>query len=92
MNASIDFIDQSRENTLLIPEEVVYKEKGKDYVLVKQGDNGESARVVVKLGISDDKNVEVLSGVTKDDRIIAKSKSYSLPKDTRGKNPFMPGR
>lgn len=91
MNASVDFIDQSKENTLLIPVEVVHKEKGGSYVLVKQGDNGEPARAAVKLGISDDKNVEVLSGVTKDDKIIIKSKLYSLPKDTRGKNPFMPG-
>jgi len=91
MNASVDFIDQSKENTLLIPVEVVHKEKEGNYVLVKQGDNGELVRAAVKLGISDDKNVEVLSGVTKDDRIIIKSKMYSLPKDTRGKNPFMPG-
>ncbi|MCX5693165.1 MAG: HlyD family efflux transporter periplasmic adaptor subunit [Candidatus Omnitrophica bacterium] len=91
MNASIDFIDQSKENTLLVPVEAVYKEKEGNYVLVKQGYNGELVRAAVKLGISDDKNVEVLSGITKDDRIIIKSKMYNLPKDTRGKNPFMPG-
>jgi len=91
MNASIDFIDQSKENTLLLPIEAVYKEKGSSYVLVKQANETEPVRAAVQLGISDDKNVEALSGITKEDRIIIKSKAYSLPKDTRGKNPFMPG-
>jgi len=91
MNASVDFIDQSADNVLLIPVEAVYKEKENSYVLVKQNKGSEPVRAVVKLGISDDKNVEALSGVTKYDRIIVKSKTYSIPKDTRGKNPFMPG-
>jgi multidrug efflux pump subunit AcrA (membrane-fusion protein) len=92
MNASIDFIDQSSESALLIPAEAVYKEKDGNYVLVRQGNEAQPVRAAVKLGISDDKNVEVLSGISKDDRIILKSKMYSLPKNTRGKNPFMPGR
>jgi len=91
MNASIDFIDQSNDNALLIPAEAVYKEKDVSYVLVKQSEDAQPVRAAVKLGISDDKNVEVLSGITKDDKIIIKSKMYSLPKNTRGKNPFMPG-
>lgn len=92
MNASINFIDQSRENILLIPVEAVSKGKEGSYVLVMQGDGGEPVRAAVKLGISDDKNIEVLSGISETDRIILKSKVYSLPKDNRGKNPFMPGR
>ncbi len=91
MNASIDFIDQSSDNALLIPVEAIYKEKDASYVLVKQGEDAQPVRAAVKLGISDDKNVEVLSGITKDDKIILKSKTYSLPKNTRGKNPLMPG-
>jgi macrolide-specific efflux system membrane fusion protein len=91
MNASIDFIDQSSDNALLIPAEAVYKEKDVSYVLVKQGGDAQPVRAAVKLGISDDKNAEVLSGITKDDIVIIKSKTYSLPKNTRGKNPLMPG-
>ncbi len=91
MNASIDFIDQSKENALIIPLEAVYKEKENSYILVKQANKAEPVRAAVQLGISDDKNIEVLSGIAKDDRIIIKSKTYSLPKNTRGKNPFMPG-
>ncbi|MDP2911154.1 MAG: hypothetical protein Q8N76_02340 [Candidatus Omnitrophota bacterium] len=92
MNASVDFIDQSKENTLLIPLEAVYKEKGNNYVLVKQANEIEPVRAAVKLGISDDKNVEVVSGISENDKIIIKVKKYSIPKNTTGTNPFMPSR
>jgi macrolide-specific efflux system membrane fusion protein len=90
MNASVDFIEQGKVNALLIPEEAVYREKEENYVLVKQNNGKEPLKVGVKLGISDDKNVEVLSGINEHDRIIVKTKKYALPKNTVGSNPFMP--
>jgi len=90
MNASVDFIEQSKENTLVIPQEAVYKEKDENFVLVKRNNGKEPVRVAVKLGISDDKNIEVLSGLNENDRIILKAKKYSLPKNNIGGNPFMP--
>lgn len=92
MNASIDFIEQSKQDILLIPLEAVSKERGGNYVLVKRDNGSESLRATVKIGISDGKNVEVVSGINPDDRIILKEKKYSLPKNTTGTNPFMPGR
>ncbi|MFH0739461.1 MAG: efflux RND transporter periplasmic adaptor subunit [Candidatus Omnitrophota bacterium] len=91
MNATVDFIEQSKEGTLLIPVEAVYREKEETYCLVRQSNGKEPAKVRVMLGVSDDKNIAVLSGITEKDRIIIKSKKYSLPQNTRGKNPFMPG-
>ena len=92
MNASIDFVEQGKENALLIPQEAVNKEKDEDFVYLKQNNGKEPLAVKVKLGISDDKNVEVLSGLKENDRIILKAKKYSLPKNTAGGNPFMPAR
>jgi len=90
MNANVDFIEQEKENILLIPKEAIYKENGDNYVLIKQNNAKEPFKRQVMLGISDDKNVEVISGITENDRIILKTKRYSLPKSTTGKNPFMP--
>ncbi len=90
MNASVDFIEQSRENALLIPQEAAYKEKDEDFVYVKQNNGRQPQAVRVKLGISNDKNVEVLSGINENDRIILKAKKYRLPKNNIGSNPFMP--
>ena len=92
MNASVDFIEQGKVNALLIPQEAVQKEKEENFVYIKQNNGKEPRRVAVKLGISDDKNIEVISGINQDDRIIVKSKKYALPKSTTGGNPFMPAR
>jgi macrolide-specific efflux system membrane fusion protein len=91
MNASVDFIQQGKENALLIPQEALFKEKDEDFVWVRYDNNQEPQQVRVKLGISDDNNVEIISGIKADDKIVLKTKKYSLPKSTTGKNPFMPG-
>jgi len=90
MNASVDFIQQDRENILLIPADAVYKENGANYVLLKQNNGKEPLKTTVTLGITDDKNIEVISGIKKNDVIIAKKRKYALPKSAIGKNPFMP--
>jgi len=96
MNASVDFIEEGRENALLIPEEAVSRRKDGNYVFVKRNDAGgalsDALEVSVELGESDGKNIEVLSGITKDDKVIMKEKKYSLPKNDLGTNPFMPNR
>ena len=91
MNTTVDFIEQDKGNILLIPLEAVYKEKEEAYCFVKLSNGAEPLKTVIKLGISDDKNVEVLSGISEKDRIIVKSKKYNLPKSNVGRNPFMPG-
>ncbi|MDD2702819.1 MAG: efflux RND transporter periplasmic adaptor subunit [Candidatus Omnitrophica bacterium] len=92
MNATVDFIEQDKENILVIPAEAVYKDNGDRYVLVSRGTGQELLKTPVTLGITDDKNIEVISGVTAGDKIMLKSKKYSLPRNNIGKNPFMPGR
>ncbi len=93
MNTNIDFITQSKEDILLIPLEAVHKEKDESFVYVKQGNNSkEPVKVRVKLGISDDKNTEVISGVSEKDTVIITGKKYALPKSDSGSNPFFPAR
>jgi macrolide-specific efflux system membrane fusion protein len=92
MNANVDFIEQSKAKTLIIPQEAVHKEKEETFVYVKQNNGAEPVRQGVTLGMSDDKNVEVLKGITENDKIVVKTKKYVLPTSTTGKNPFMPSR
>lgn len=90
MNATIDFVEKGSDSALLIPVAAVIKEKGKDYVLLKN--NGDQPqRREVALGLTDEKNIEVLSGITADDRIVVSDKKFNLPASTRGKSPFFPG-
>jgi len=91
MNATVDFIIQSKDNALLIPEEAVIRENKGNFVLLKQSGSGEPVKTSIELGISDGKNIEVISGIKSDDRIVSRVSKYSLPKKANGKNPFMPG-
>ncbi|MDD5730605.1 MAG: efflux RND transporter periplasmic adaptor subunit [Candidatus Omnitrophica bacterium] len=92
MNATVDFLVQDKKNILVIPVEAVSK-NGENYVLLKQANSKEPVKARVKLGISDDKNVEIVSGIDENDRIVVKSKKYSLPKSSiSGSNPFSPFR
>lgn len=94
MNATINFIEKSSSHALLVPLEAVHREKGKDqsYVLLKQDNDNQPVERIVELGIFDDKNVEILSGINEKDKIMVKAKKYFLPKSDTGTNPFMPAR
>lgn len=90
MNANIDFVTDSRTDVLLLPQDAVGADNGASYVLVSEG--GEMVKRPVTLGLTQDKNVEIVSGITQNDTVIVKTKKYSLPKSDLGKNPFMPTR
>ncbi len=94
MNASIDFIVEKKDNTLLLAQEAVTTENGQSFVLVRVGVNGQDfVSRQVTLGVSQDKNVEILSGLAADETVIVRSKRYTLPKTSSlGNNPFMPRR
>ncbi|MDD5552530.1 MAG: efflux RND transporter periplasmic adaptor subunit [Candidatus Omnitrophica bacterium] len=92
MNASIDFIEKSKEGILTIPKEAVRQEKEESYVLLKQEGSGEPVMTRVILGASDDKNVEIISGIGAADTIIISKEKYALPRASSGGSPFLPGR
>lgn len=92
MNTTIDFVVDNKEGIVLLPSDAVVKEKNEIYVLVKQNGKKEPAKRLIRLGISDDKNVEVIEGVGINDKVLVKTKKYTIPKSNIGSNPFMPAR
>ncbi|MDO8489548.1 MAG: HlyD family efflux transporter periplasmic adaptor subunit [Candidatus Omnitrophota bacterium] len=92
MNATVNFIAQSKTDALIVPMDAIHKEKDESYVLVKEGFGKEPVKRLVKIGISDDKNSEILSGLSVTDKIIIKTKKFVLPTGATGRNPFMPSR
>lgn len=90
MNATVDFKSEGKENALLIPVSAVQKGKNESFVLLKQEGSKQPVKRIVELGMTDDKNFEVLSGLGKNDTIIVKVKKYVLPTGTIGSNPFSP--
>lgn len=93
MNASVDFIVEKKEGVLLVPAEAVIKDNGNTFVLVSQPEGKEPLRQPVTLGLSDDKNVEITSGLEAGEDLLVKTKKYALPRSAdSGTNPFMPSR
>ncbi|KPK99193.1 MAG: hypothetical protein AMJ95_00085 [Omnitrophica WOR_2 bacterium SM23_72] len=92
MNATVNFIEKSKENSLLLPAEAVLTEKEGTFVYVKEPRKAVPVKRQVQLGISENKSVEIISGISADDTVIVKTKKYALPTAQSGENPFMPRR
>lgn len=83
MSANIDIIEQSKENVLLIPLEAVKRDEEGSFVLISSGSGNKPVKRSVHLGVSDDKNVEVISGLGEEDTIIIKTQP-TLPTAKKG--------
>ncbi|MBF0478856.1 MAG: efflux RND transporter periplasmic adaptor subunit [Candidatus Omnitrophica bacterium] len=90
MNATIDFRDKFKKDIMLLPVDVVKVQKTGAYVMVKTGP-GKSEKRTVTVGITDNTNIEIVSGLTTNDIVVAQNKKFVMPKST-GANPFMPAR
>lgn len=90
MNTTINFITESRKDALIIPLEALNKDKEGDFVFIKKNSDKEPLKQVVELGISDDKNVDVVSGLNAADKIIVKIKKFNMQKPKTATSPFTP--
>ncbi|MFH1282003.1 MAG: HlyD family efflux transporter periplasmic adaptor subunit [Candidatus Omnitrophota bacterium] len=90
MNTTINFIENSKEDVLLVPVEAVYADKEESFVLIKKEGQAGLLRQPVSLGMTDDKSIEVLSGVNEQDTLVIKNKKFVLPKSDTSSSPFTP--
>jgi macrolide-specific efflux system membrane fusion protein len=94
MSANVNIIEAKRENVLLIPLEAVRQDREGSFVFLSQGERNRPLKQSVRLGISDDKNVEVISGLGANDRVAIvpekylSSKSASAGSTTNPLTPF----
>ncbi len=90
MSANVQIVQEQKENVLLITKEAVKKRQDKNFVMVDQG-FGKPVRREIELGIADENNVEVLSGLSPQDKVVIVSQKYTPPKGSKpGSSPFMP--
>ena len=78
MTARVTINIGERKNTLVVPLSAVKEEKGQKYVEVMV--NGKAQNSSVTLGLSDDEQVEILSGLQEGDQVvlpIAKARTAS---------------
>ena len=93
MSATVNIIEKTKKDALLIPLEAVKRNSEGPYVLVSQGIDKPPIERKIELGISDEKNTEVLSGLSEKDTILVKNQKYALPNaPSAGTNPLLPSR
>lgn len=91
MTATVNIVEKSKDNILMIPVDVVKKGAKGSYVLLSNGPGSKSVERPIETGISDDKNIEIVSGLDADDRIIEVTQKYIPSKGSSGAtNPLMP--
>lgn len=90
MSANIDIIVKEKEKVLTLPLAAVKSRNGRSFVLTRAAAPDSVRRVPVRLGLQDDNNVEILSGLSASDVVVVTEKAFVLPKDNGGSNPFLP--
>ena len=73
MTGEITFISQETEDVVYVSERAVFAENGKTYVKMYD-ENKNVVQVQVTTGFSDGTNVEIISGLSKGDRVLIESK------------------
>lgn len=92
MSANVEVVEKKREGAILIPVEAINRDQGITYVKVRKKPENTIEERVVEIGLSDEKSVEVVSGLTTEDILIVQDKIVSHKKKPTGTNPFFPFR
>lgn len=90
MSATINIIETEKPNALLVPMSAVTMEGNYNYVLVETGKGAQPRRQNVTLGIVDNTMVEIVSGLTGNERLVVTDKTVGQASKAEKKNPFMP--
>jgi membrane fusion protein, macrolide-specific efflux system len=93
MSANVNVLIQSKDNALLIPLVAVKSDKEGTYVMLSKGPKEKAVKQKIEEGITNDVNVEVVSGLTPEDKVVVSAQAGKPSKtSTGGTNPFMPTR
>lgn len=93
MTATVIIAEKTKDKVLLLPLDAIKRTKEGAYVLIKAGSAGDPEERKVELGIADDKNIEVISGISKDDTVEVVNQRYVPAAESKGgTNPLAPSR
>jgi macrolide-specific efflux system membrane fusion protein len=93
MTATVSILENTKNNILLIPLEAVKRNKAGAYVLLSAAPGAKPVERNIETGISDEKNTEVVSGLSERDNILISGAKYvPAQAPAQGSNPLMPRR
>jgi len=93
MSANVNIVQEKKDNILILPLDAVKQDQGKSFVLIGQGRGEKPLRAEILTGLSDDDNIEIISGLKLDDKVVSRS-AVSKAKGSKAAkaatSPFMP--
>lgn len=92
MSANVQIIRNKKEHILLLGSDALIERDGGHYVLLRYSDRDPLESRRVETGLSDENNVEILSGLKENDPVVIKIKTNESAASESGFNPFMPFR
>ena len=93
MSANIKIIMQEKKGALLLPLSAVQSRNGKTVVFQKKGSTQAAMFYSpVNIGLQDESNIEIVTGLTDSSVVLLPDTSFVLPKNSTGSNPFTPQR
>lgn len=75
MFASAKLVLSSQEGVISLPIDAVVNKNDESYVFVLQDDNTVK-KVIVQTGMTNDENIEIVSGLTEGDQVVVKGQDY----------------
>ncbi|NTU57693.1 MAG: HlyD family efflux transporter periplasmic adaptor subunit [Chlorobiaceae bacterium] len=93
MSANVNVIINEKQNVLLLPISAVKGRNGSSFVSVRGGSPDSVRKVAVQTGMKDERNVEIVQGLSTSDVVVVKDSTFVMPKrNSNGSNPFVPQR
>ena len=90
MSATVNIVEEAKENVLTLPLAAVKRSKDGAYVLLSRGPGKKPEERKVELGISDEKNTEIISGLTPEDKVLMAAQKYKVNASKSATNPLSP--
>ncbi len=91
MSVSVEVVEKMIKDVITISSDAVNYDKGDTFVLV-QNESGKSLRRDVVVGLNNGESIEIVSGLSLDDKVITGGDTLLPKKKNMGNNPFMPSR
>ncbi|NQU95911.1 MAG: efflux RND transporter periplasmic adaptor subunit [Candidatus Omnitrophica bacterium] len=91
MSVTVEIIEKKRTGVITIPSIAIHYDKERRFVLVKDK-RGKTIERDIAVGLNDDKDAEIISGLTIEDSVVIQDAKYLPKRKSSGTNPFMPSR
>ncbi len=93
MSANVEIIEGARQGVLLLPLEAVRYDNQGGFVRISKNGKNQTYKQRVELGLFDQDNIEILSGLEKSDKVLVPQRDQlPSPGAASGSSPFMPSR